>query len=68
MAAYLAAVLQAPITAFVIVTEMTGNHALIFPVMLGALIANFMSKLVCEEGVYHALAKRLLPQDGKAAQ
>ena len=68
MAAYLAAVLQAPITAFVIVTEMTGNHALIFPVMLGALIANFMSKLVCEEGVYHALAKRLLQQDGKAAQ
>lgn len=68
MAAYLAAVLQAPITAFVIVTEMTGNHALIFPVMLGALIANFMSKMVCEEGVYHALAKRLLQRSGTAAQ
>ncbi|WP_338719559.1 chloride channel protein [Devosia sp. XK-2] len=68
MAAYLAAVLQAPITAFVIVTEMTGNHALIFPVMLGALIASFTSKLVCREGVYHALAKRLLARGEKAPQ
>ncbi|MDV3250558.1 chloride channel protein [Devosia sp. BK] len=60
MAAYLAAVLQAPITAFVIVIEMTGNHALIFPVMIGALVATFCSKLVCREGVYHALAHRIL--------
>lgn len=66
MAAYLAAVLQAPITAFVIVTEMTGDHALIFPIMVGAMVANFMSKLICEEGVYHALAKRMLRQDKKA--
>ena len=65
MAAYLAAVLQAPITAFVIVTEMTGNHALIFPVMLGALIASFTSKLVCKEGVYHALARRIVERAQK---
>ncbi|MBD8064367.1 chloride channel protein [Devosia sp. PTR5] len=68
MASYLAAVLQAPITAFVIVTEMTGNHALIFPVMLGSMIATFMSRLVCKDGVYHALAHRMLQQGTKAAQ
>ncbi|WDQ98907.1 chloride channel protein [Devosia sp. J2-20] len=60
MAAYLAAVLQAPITAFVIVTEMTGNHALIFPVMMCAVIASFVSKSVCKEGIYHALAHQIL--------
>lgn len=62
MAAYLAAVLQAPITAFVIVTEMTGNHALIFPVMLCAVISSFVAKAVCKDGIYHALAQQILRQ------
>jgi len=60
MAAYLAGVVQAPLTSAVIVSEMTADHGLIFPIMVGALLASFVSRLVCEEGVYHALAKRLL--------
>lgn len=66
MAAYLAAVLQAPITAFVIVTEMTGNHALIFPVMMCAVIASFVSKGICKEGIYHALAHQILHKSQSA--
>jgi H+/Cl- antiporter ClcA len=57
MVSYFAGVVQAPITAFVIVTEMTDNHAMVVPLMAAALIAHATSKLVCEEGVYHALAK-----------
>ena len=57
MVAYFAGVVQAPITAFVIVTEMTDNHAMVVPLMAAALIAHATSKLICEEGVYHALAK-----------
>ena len=57
MVAYFAGVVQAPITAFVIVTEMTNDHALVVPLMLAALIGYGISKLVCEEGVYHALAR-----------
>jgi H+/Cl- antiporter ClcA len=57
MAAYLAGVVQAPITSFVIVSEMTENHALVIPIMLASLIANACSKLVCREGVYHALSE-----------
>ena len=57
MVSYFAGVVQAPITAFVIVTEMTDNHAMVVPVMAAALIADATSRLVCEEGVYHALAK-----------
>ncbi|MDU1692638.1 MAG: YbaK/EbsC family protein, partial [Bradyrhizobium sp.] len=57
MVAYFAGVVQAPITAFVIVTEMTDNHAMVVPLMMASLIAYGTSKLVCEEGLYHALAK-----------
>jgi H+/Cl- antiporter ClcA len=56
MVAYFAGVVQAPITAFVIVTEMTNDHALVVPLMLASLIAFGSSRLVCKEGVYHALA------------
>ncbi len=57
MVAYFAGVVQAPITAFVIVTEMTNDHALVVPLMLAALIGYGASRLVCKEGVYHALAR-----------
>jgi H+/Cl- antiporter ClcA len=60
MVAYFAGVVQAPITAFVIVTEMTNNHAMLVPLMMAALIAYGTSRLVCREGVYHALSKNFL--------
>ena len=56
MVAYFSGVVQAPITAFVIVTEMTNDHALVIPLMLASVIGYATSKLVCPEGVYHALA------------
>ena len=61
MAAYLAGVVQAPLTSAVIVSEMTADHALILPIMISALGAAAVSRLVCKEGVYHALAHRLMP-------
>jgi H+/Cl- antiporter ClcA len=60
MVSYFAGVVQAPITAFVIVTEMTDNHAMVIPLMAAALIAYAASRLVCPEGIYHALAKGFL--------
>lgn len=61
MVGYFTGVVQAPITAFVIVAEMTGSRELLVPLMLTALIAQGSSRLVCKEGVYHALAKNFLP-------
>ncbi|MBV8916433.1 MAG: chloride channel protein, partial [Acetobacteraceae bacterium] len=58
MVAYFAGVVQAPITAFVIVAEMTNDHTLVVPLMLAAFIGFATSRLVCPEGVYHALAHR----------
>jgi H+/Cl- antiporter ClcA len=56
MVSYFAGVVQAPITAFVIVAEMTSDHAMLVPLMAAAFIAHACSRLVCEEGVYHALS------------
>ncbi len=63
MVAYFAGVVQAPITAFVIVTEMTENHNMVLPLMVAALIASATSRLVCPEGIYHALAKGFLQRE-----
>ena len=60
MVSYFTGVVQAPITSFVIVSEMTDNHQMLVPLMAAALVANAVSKLICREGVYHALAKRYL--------
>ena len=60
MVSYLTGVVQAPITSFVIVSEMTDDHAMIIPLMTAALIANAASKLLSREGLYHRLAKAFL--------
>lgn len=57
MVAYFAGVIQAPITAFVIVMEMTDNHDMVLPLMATALVATGMSRLVCHRPVYLALAE-----------
>ncbi len=61
MVSYFSGVVQAPITAFVIVTEMTNDHAMIVPLMMAALIGSAVSRIVSPEGVYHALARNYLP-------
>jgi H+/Cl- antiporter ClcA len=63
MVSYFTGVVQAPITAFVIVEEMTGHHDMLIPLMAAAWIANGSSRLICREGVYHALSKRYLTHD-----
>jgi H+/Cl- antiporter ClcA len=61
-------VVQAPITAFVIVTEMTDNHAMMVPLMATALIASSSSRLICAEGIHHALAKNFVRQARSTAR
>ncbi len=60
MVAYFAGVVQTPITAFVIVMEMTDNHAMVLPLMATAFIAYGASKLICKEPIYRALAQEFL--------
>jgi H+/Cl- antiporter ClcA len=63
MAAYFSGVVQAPITAFVIVLEMTDSSAMTVPVMAAALIGYGTSRMIGTPPVYHALAERFLRRE-----
>lgn len=54
--AYFAGVTQAPITAFVIVMEMTDNHEMVLPLMASAFIAKTCSRLICPDPLFHTMA------------
>jgi H+/Cl- antiporter ClcA len=58
MVAYFTGVVRAPITGFVIVSEMSGDHGMLVALMATALIADGSARLINPEGVYHLLAKR----------
>ncbi len=60
MAGYFAGVVQAPMTAFVIILEMTGNDANVIPLMLAAVLGFGASRLIAPEPLYHGLAKGFL--------
>jgi H+/Cl- antiporter ClcA len=60
MVAYFAGVVQAPVTAFVIVIEMTDNHDMIVPLMAASLLAAGCSRIVCRRPLYKALADQFL--------
>ena len=57
MIAYFTGVVRAPLTAVIIVMEMTASRAMILPLFAAALIADQVSALVCPEKLYHALAR-----------
>jgi H+/Cl- antiporter ClcA len=61
MVSYLTGVIQAPMTAFVIVTELADAHGMIIPLMAAALVAHTISRVVCGKGIYHALAEEFMP-------
>jgi H+/Cl- antiporter ClcA len=67
MAAFLAAVTQAPLTSFIIVMEMVDGHALVLSLMTSALLASGVSRLISTP-LYTALAdlqlKRLPKSEG----
>jgi H+/Cl- antiporter ClcA len=56
MVGYFAGVVQSPLTAFVIVLEMTSDRAMVMPLMATALLASGAARLVCPEPLYHALS------------
>jgi H+/Cl- antiporter ClcA len=53
---------QAPITAFVIVLEMTANQQMTIPIMATSMLAYAVSRLVCRRPLYGTLARRFLIQ------
>lgn len=57
MVAFFTGAVQAPLTAVIIVMEMTDIHELILPLMIAAFVAQGMSKLLMPTSLYRHLAK-----------
>ncbi len=71
MAAYFTGVVQTPLTAVIIIMEMTDNQNILLPLMAVALIADGASRLVSPQPIYRALAEdfiRDLNADRKAGE
>ena len=67
MVAYFSGVVQAPITAAVIVMEMTDNQGVTVPLLASSFLAFGISRLVCRRPLYGALARSFLAAQGKDA-
>lgn len=65
MASYFSGVVQSPITAAVIVLEMTGARFMILPLLLATVLAYQASQIVCRVPLYEALAESFLRRVGK---
>jgi len=57
MAGYFAGVVQAPMTAFVIILEMTGNHDNVIALMLASMLGYGTARMISHEPLYHALSR-----------
>jgi H+/Cl- antiporter ClcA len=57
MTAYFAGVVRAPLTAVIILSETTASRGLLLPMFAVAFIADWASRAVCREKLYHGLAQ-----------
>lgn len=57
MAGYFAGVVQAPMTAFVIILEMTGDHEAVIPIMAVSMLGYLTSRILSREPLYHGLSR-----------
>ncbi|MGD9762309.1 MAG: chloride channel protein [Candidatus Binatia bacterium] len=60
MAAYFAGVVQSPLTAAIILVEMTNARYLLLPLLASTVLAYHGSRLVCPVGIYEALADAIV--------
>jgi len=58
MAAYFTGIVRAPLTGIVLIVEMTGNYALMLPLLIACLTAHAVADLLGDRPVYEALLER----------
>ena len=57
---------MAPMTAFVIILEMTGNHEGVMPIMAASMLGYLTSRLFSREPLYHGLSRVFIAQSIRA--
>jgi len=60
MAAFFTAVVRSPLTGIVLVTEMTGNLAMLLPMVIASAMAMLVATLLADPPIYDSLRERLL--------
>lgn len=60
MAGYFAGVVQSPMTAFVIILEMTDNHDGIITLMATSMLGYIASRMISSEPLYHGLSRAFI--------
>lgn len=63
MIGYFTGVVRAPLTASIIIMEMTADRTMVLPLFATALIADWASAKVCKPKLYHTLAKQFAPAE-----
>lgn len=61
MIGFLTGVTRTPFTSFILVLEMTDRHSAIFPMMVCALVANRMAKVINVHGLYEITKLKYMP-------
>ncbi len=67
MAGYFTGVVRAPMTAVIIMMEMTADRTMILPLFATALIADAVSAMICRHKLYHALSSQFRTKHPPAA-
>lgn len=60
MAGYFAGVVQAPMTAFVIILEMTGDRQAVIPIMAVSMLGYLTSRVLSREPLYHGFPRNFI--------
>lgn len=61
MTAYFVGVVRAPLTAVIIIMEMTASHDMLIALFATAVIAEGTARLICPVRLYHGLSKAFMP-------
>jgi CIC family chloride channel protein len=67
MAAYFTGIVRAPLTGVVLITEMTGELSLLFPLLASSLAAYLISEYFGEKPIYETLMQRNLRMSGDSS-
>ncbi len=67
MVGYFSGVVQSPLTAFVIVMEMTNSHEMVIPLIATSILAYSASRLICPRPLYHSLARGFVREETRRA-
>lgn len=62
MVAYFTGVVRAPLTAVIILSETTASRGLMLPMFAAAFLADWASRAVCREKLYHGLSRTFAGQ------